>query len=236
MPSTARTGKAGNLSDSTEMMIAALAHEIKNPLNSMKGAGQYLYNKYGDIADIKEFTGIIISEIERLDRYLNEFLSFSRGVKLRLKAVNLANLITGIVMTVKHGFPCEIAVDIKGRIPDILADAEQLRQVFVNLLSNAKDALAGKDIVSPAVKISARAAGRKVHISVSDNGSGMTGQVMKNIFIPFYSTKESGIGIGLAISKSIVEKHGGKIKVRSSPGKGSEFTLILPVLTEEDNG
>jgi signal transduction histidine kinase len=224
-----RVQKAVNPADSTEMMIAALAHEIKNPLNSMKGAGQYLYNKYGNIADIKEFTGIIISEIERLDRYLNEFLSFSRGIKLRLKTTNIATLITGIVMTVKHSFPCEISVTANGHVPDISVDAEQLRQVLVNLLSNAKDALFEGNSVRPRVDITARADNRNVYISVIDNGAGMTGQVMKNIFVPFYTTKDSGIGIGLAISKTIIEKHGGKIKVRSTPGKGSEFILVLPV-------
>jgi signal transduction histidine kinase len=219
---------AGALAASTETMIAALAHEIKNPLNAMKGASQYLHNKYIDTADIKEFTGIILAEIDRLDRYLNEFLSFSRGMKLKLRTVNVENFVTGMVMTVKHSFPCEIKIEMEYGMPDVEMDPEQIRQVLVNLLSNAKDAVSGDINRLPQVKIKAGIYKKNLHVSVIDNGSGMEAGVIKQIFNPFFTTKETGIGIGLTISKTIVEKHGGRIEVSSRPGRGTEFTIIIP--------
>jgi two-component system sensor histidine kinase HydH len=212
----------------TERMVAALAHEIKNPLNSMKGASQYLHDMYHDKKDIFEFTGIIIEEINRLERYLNEFISFSRGMNLRLKLTNLTTFITGIIMIVKHSFPTEIKLTVKkSGIPDIYIDPEQLRQVMVNFFSNAKDALEG--VKDPEAEVILNHAGKNALITLRDNGKGISKKDIKHIFLPFYTTKESGLGIGLAISKTIVSKHGGRITVKSAENKGSEFTISIPV-------
>ncbi len=218
----------------TERMVAALAHEIKNPLNSMKGASQYLFDTYKENNDIREFTGIIIEEINRLERYLNEFISFSRGMTLKLKATNLESFVTGMIMITKHGFPAEIKVTIKKKdIPEVYIDPEQMRQVMVNFFSNAKDALSG--ITDPRAEVIINADKKHAYISLKDNGKGMTKKEMKSVFVPFYTTKESGLGIGLAISKSIVSKHGGRITVKSAPGKGSEFTIIIPLEKRQKN-
>jgi signal transduction histidine kinase len=209
-------------------MVAALAHEIKNPLNSMKGAGQYLHDKYREKDDIVEFTGIIIDEINRLERYLNEFLSFSRGINLKLKLTNLESYIKCIVMTVKHSFPVDIKIMVEGsKVPDVYIDPEQMRQVLVNFFSNAKDALSG--VKHPKAEIIISAGSKYAYIALRDNGRGISRKDLKYIFDPFYTTKETGIGIGLAISKSIVSKHGGKIMVKSVKNKGTEFIIAIPV-------
>lgn len=210
-----------------QTMIAGLAHEIKNPLNSIKGASEYLNKKYSDIEDVYEFTKIIIEEIERLDKYINEFLSFSRGVKIKPKKVNIYNFLSGIVMTVKHSFPTEIKIYDYSEIKYAYLDPEQMRQVFVNLLSNSKDAL--KDTSSPEVKIVIKNDKRNIYISVIDNGHGIDSNYIKDIFLPFFTTKENGLGLGLTICKSIVEKHKGKISVKSELNKGCEFTIQLPI-------
>ena len=218
-----------SLAEYTEKMVAALAHEIRNPLNSMKGAAEFLSEKYAGTAEVKEFSGIILSEIKRVENYLNEFLSFSRGVKLKLGPVNLKNFITGIIMTVKHGFPYEIGVDADKADCDVELDSEQIRQVLVNLLSNARDAVREALPAEPLVVVSACLRGKKVLLTVKDNGSGMKPGVKKNIFVPFFTTREDGMGIGLSVCRSVVQRHKGRIKIKTKPGAGSSFTVELPL-------
>lgn len=214
--------------DSKETMIAAVAHEIKNPLNSIKGANQYLHDKYKSTQDIYEFTGIVVEEINRLERYLNEFLSFSRGVKPHMKKHDIQSFATGILMITKHNFPYGIKIiSEKPKLPDVYMDAEQMKQVMVNLLNNAKDATRGKS--SPRVEIRLSNDENYVYIRVADNGCGISRKDLSRISTPFFTTKKEGMGIGLAISRSIVKKHGGDLSIESKLNKGSVFTISIPV-------
>jgi len=208
-------------------MVAAIAHEIKNPLNAIKGASQYLFDKYDEMREIKEFTGIIIQESDRLEGYLNEFLSFARGSKPNIKPQNLYNFITGVIMTIKHTVPYTIRV-VPESDPGFIVgmDAEQLRQVLVNLLNNAKDAVSGRK--HPEVSISIVSVRGHVLIKIKDNGCGIPAGTIKKVFDAFYTTKKEGLGIGLAISRTIVRKHGGSITVKSIRDKWTEFIIKLP--------
>jgi signal transduction histidine kinase len=213
--------------DITESMVASLAHEIKNPLNSMKGATEYLHENYKNKKEIREFTGIILDEINRLDRYLNEFMSFSRGIKLRLKKSDIKSLVEGILMLAKHSLHAPVKIKaLKDNIPEIYIDPEQIRQVIVNLLTNSNDAVA--DSKNPEIEILLDYDAHHVYISVQDNGTGMEQEEISKIFTPFFTTKKTGMGIGLNVSRSIITKHGGEISVKSEKGKGSSFTIILP--------
>jgi len=221
-----KSKKTAGKADPTETMVAALAHEIKNPLNSMMGASQYIYNKYSNKKDIKEFIKIIIDEIERLDRYLNEFLSFSRGITLNLKESDIINFLTGVIMLTKHSFPCEIKIiKLKEDIPVVYIDHEKVVQVMINLLSNSKDAV--KETPSPSVDILVDYNKNFLYITVRDNGHGIDSSDIKKVFDPFFTNKNEGIGIGLTVCKSIVKKHGGKITASSIKGKGSEFKFSI---------
>ncbi|MBN2753266.1 MAG: HAMP domain-containing histidine kinase [Candidatus Goldbacteria bacterium] len=214
--------------DSKETMIAAVAHEIKNPLNSIKGANQYLHDKYKSTQDIYEFTGIVVEEINRLERYLNEFLSFSRGVKPHMKKHDIQSFATGILMITKHNFPYGIKIiSEKPKLPGVYMDAEQMKQVMVNLLNNAKDATKGKS--SPRVEIRLSGDDNYIYIKVADNGCGISKKDLSRISTPFFTTKKEGMGIGLAISRSIVKKHGGDLSIESKLNKGSVFTISIPV-------
>jgi signal transduction histidine kinase len=216
--------------DRTERMVAALAHEIRNPLNSMKGASQYLHDKYSGTPEIGEFTSIIISEINRLESYLNEFLNFSRGIKLKLRQTDIEIYLNGIVMIVKHGFPSEIKIiKKKTSFPKIMIDQEQFRQVFVNLFSNARDAL--KCTLDPVCQVILDSDKKNMLLTVRDNGCGIPAGKLNQIFTPFYTTKDNGLGIGLSISRSIAVRHGGKISAKSAPGRGSAFMISLPFHT-----
>ncbi len=210
--------------DQRATMVAALAHEIKNPLNSIKGAGQYIHDRYGEIEDIREFSGIIIQEIERLERYLNEFLSFSRGVSLRLKKTRPESYIYGVIMLTKHSMPCGVVVKTGGKkIPEVYIDHEQIMQVMLNLLSNAADALCENR--KPRIEILVSYDKKYVYITVKDNGRGIPRGKVNKVLAPFYTDKEEGLGIGLSISNAIIKRHGGEIKIKSSVKKGTEVTF-----------
>lgn len=213
--------------DSKEAMVAALAHEIKNPLNSIKGANKFLHDKHKNDSQIAEFTTIIGDEVERLEKYLREFMSFSRGINLRIKKVNLHTFVTGVVMTVKHGFENEIQVanPVK-KLPPVSIDQEQMRQVLVNLLNNAKAAIKNAD--NPRVVIELDHDQSSVSMVVKDNGKGIDKKDLEKIFTPFYTTGKEGLGLGLSICRAIVRRHGGAIEVKSEKGRGSVFIVRLP--------
>lgn len=221
--------------DRTERMVAALAHEIRTPLNSMKGASQYLYDTYRETPEIREFTGIIIDEINRLESYLNEFLSFSRGTKLKLRLTDFESYLNGIIMIVKHSFPTDIRiVRKKDSFPAVMIDQEQLRQVLVNLFSNAKDALEGA--ATPVCEVILDSCKKHLIVTIKDNGCGIPARELKDIFVPFFTTKDTGLGIGLSISKSIIARHGGRISVKSKLGEGAAFTMEIPFGKGKRNG
>ena len=176
--------------------------------------------------DSKEFMKIIIDEIDRLDRYLNEFLSFSRGTELKLKKTNILNYLAGVVMVSKHSFPCEIKiVPKKSTMPTIYIDHEQLMQVIINLFSNSKDAI--ENTKNPKIEIIVDYDNHYLYITIKDNGIGITKTNQQRIFMPFYTGKETGIGIGLTICKTIIKKHKGAIKVKSAPNMGASFTISV---------
>ena len=170
MKSIDRRGREpeGENTEVKEAMVAAVAHEIKNPLNAIKGANRYLNVKYADNEDIKEFTQIVIDEINRLEKHLNEFMSFSRGVKLRLKNEDIYSLVTGVIMLVKHNFDEPITLTVKnGGIPPVYADSEQMKQVLVNLFNNAKEACEGLEKALIEVIISSDES--RVTVEIKDN-------------------------------------------------------------------
>ncbi len=216
-----------------ESMIAALAHEIKNPLNSIKGANKFLHDKYKSNREILEFTGLIENEILRLERYLNEFMSFSRGIKLKLKTIDMESYLKGIVMMAKYGFKGEIKViKKKEKFPSVMIDPELFRQVIDNLIINAKDALNEKD--NPEIKIIINYDKKFFLIEIYDNGCGISKENLKKIFMPFYTTKTNGLGIGLSICNAIIRKHGGCIKADSIKNRWTKFSIKIPYIKRCD--
>ncbi len=210
-----------------ESMIAALAHEIKNPLNSIKGANKFLHDKYKSNREIREFTGLIENEILRLERYLNEFMNFSRGIKLKLKPVDIESYLKGIAMMAKYGFEGEIKIiKKKEKFPSVMLDPELFRQVIDNLILNAKDALNKKD--NSEIKIIINYDKKYFLIEIYDNGCGIPKKNFKKIFLPFYTTKANGLGIGLSICNAIIKKHGGYIKVASIVNRWTKFIIKIP--------
>ena len=236
-------------------MAAGLAHEVKNPLGAIKGAAQLLEEVTGSAKEpdptMAEFLGIILEETDRLNRVVGSFLDYARphaGNPVPLD-INAAVRRTLQILSSKKSDDVEIRLDLAERLPRASIDPEKLRQVLMNLVQNAGQAMngQGKVTISTSSRKASRAAswitappttnsGRLpleeqvevVEISVADTGPGINNKVLKNLFVPFFTTKEKGTGLGLAISQSIVQNAGGSIQVQSQPGSGTKFTITLP--------
>jgi signal transduction histidine kinase len=217
-------------------LSAGVAHEIRNPLNAMKGAIVYLQRRRQEDPLAMEYTGIILEEIERLNRFVSEFLSFARQPKPALTWVNLNGLIQSVLNLYAEEFRqkhIDIALNLDPALPDLALDPQQLEQVLINLLVNAIHAMPeGGDL-----KITT-AIGRAGHgtdntttalIWIADTGSGITETQLDSIFEPFFSTKASGTGLGLPISRGIIEAHRGCLRVSSTTGRGTTIQLALPI-------
>jgi signal transduction histidine kinase len=224
-------------------MAAGLAHEVKNPLGAIKGAAQLLNDprQGAPISAVEqEFVGIILEEVERLDRVVGSVLDYARPSKGEQGPVDLNAVVrrTITVLASDRAEECEIVTDLVDALPPVRADAEQLRQVLINLVRNAIQAMGGRGTVkvrtalhatgSPPVG-AAGVTGDWVEVSVRDSGPGIAPQVLRNLFVPFFTTKDRGTGLGLAISQRMVEEMGGRIQVVSHLGDGATFTVLLPV-------
>ena len=237
-------------------MAAGLAHEVKNPLGAIKGAAQLLEELAVGARDqdgsIKEFLGIILEETDRLNRVVGSFLDYARphaGNPVPLD-INAAVRRTVQILSSHQTDGLEIRLELADSLPRASIDPEKLRQVLLNLVQNAVQAMDGRGRVT--ISTAHRRASRTwvaapssdragavrdgdaelVEVAVHDTGPGISQKVLKNLFVPFFTTKEQGTGLGLAISQSIVQNAGGSIHVQSQAGMGTKFTITLPAADE----
>ena len=233
-------------------MAAGLAHEIRNPLGAIKGAAQYLDpSKLGE--GDAEILQIIVEEVNRLDGVVTQFLDYSRpfpgpGVADKFQPTDLNDVLWRTVKLIESSLPKGVGLELEltPDLPRVLADAEQLKQVFINLALNAVQAMpdGGRLKVRtrrPHAPIelglsdsTPRYAPDQVEVRFADTGAGIPEDTLDRIFIPFYTTKSNGTGLGLAISQRIVKGHGGTIEVQSRLGEGTEFILRFPSATALD--
>ena len=224
-------------------MAAGLAHEIRNPLGAIKGAAQLLEPTSSDAnpSESHEFLSIIIEEANRLNKVVSQFLDYARPYRGELNPLDVNEVVRKTAQlitpeTVAGGTPVEVGLTLGENLPRARADAEQLRQVFLNLAINAVQAMpqGGKLTISTSLRKGGRrgAPAQFLEVRFRDTGNGIDQTNLKNLFIPFFTTKEKGTGLGLPISQRIIENHGGLIEVRSRIGVGSSFTVVLPAVDE----
>lgn len=212
-------------------MAAGLAHEVKNPLGVIKGAAQLLSDPNAHAVDENgiEFLGIIVEEVERLDRVVTSVLDYGRPSSGNPGPVDASAVVkrTLQVLEADPEDPCEIKASFTANLPLVQIDPEQLRQVLINLLRNAVQAGSHAVVVETRHR-ALSGAEQGVEICVRDDGAGIAPATLKSLFIPFFTTKERGTGLGLAISQRVVERAGGRIDVSSQLGKGTTFSIVLP--------
>ncbi len=219
-------------------MAAGLAHEIRNPLGAIKGAAQMMDGNPEEPAH-KELLGIIQEEVERLNNVVGSFLDYARPYRGNPVALDVTQAVERTAQLLRNGLPAtlDLRVELPPSLPQVRIDPEHLRQVLLNLVRNAVEAMKGVGVVTVTAACRARAPAARgaegdapelVEINVRDAGPGIDPSVQRNLFIPFFTTKASGTGLGLAICQRLVESAGGRITVRSSP-TGTIFTVALPV-------
>lgn len=215
---------------STGSLAAGVAHEIRNPLSVIGMSVQYLHSKFGEDDPRREYTKAVIDKVERLDRVTKELIDFSRPRELNLQTRDLHrslnNVLTLSEAKCKHQ-RVKIIKRYAKNIPPVVMDEELVEQVFLNLVSNALEAMprGGKLLVST----SHLPEEGKIAIEFRDTGRGISSKEKKYIFDPFYSTKTNGTGLGLSISQRIIDDHRGSTEVKSRKGRGTTFTIVLPV-------
>ncbi len=204
-----------------------LAHEIKNPLTPIQLTVQEMVDQYSESDEsyrqlLTECHQIVNEEIENLRKLVNEFSAFGRLPELQKERGNLNTLINDIIKLYPHlAFQQDLAEDM----PVFSFDDDRIRRVLINLIENA--AQAGGD--KTPIELSSRRIERFAEVSVKDSGSGIPPAVQRQIFQPYFSTKPDGVGLGLAITRKMIEEHGGEIRVNSVSGQGSIFTFKLPI-------
>jgi signal transduction histidine kinase len=204
-------------------LSAGLAHELRNPLGSIRGSAELLERSVGgeDNAVARELAGIISEEVDRTNSLVTRFLDFARPLEPRREPTDITQVID---RAARHA-RVEIIRNYSPDVPPLPIDPGLIEQVFINLLSNAAQASAP----NAPITVVTRVVGKEAEISVIDRGCGIPSDKLETIFNPFVTTRQNGVGLGLAIVAKIVDGHGGRIEVDSQPGKGSTFRLCLPV-------
>jgi signal transduction histidine kinase/putative methionine-R-sulfoxide reductase with GAF domain len=219
-------------------MAARIAHEIKNPLTAIGGFARRIASPRarGGARSLKRYAQIILKEVQRLERIINETLYFSREMVPAFRTVNLNTEIHDVLSMFREELEearITVVVDLSPDLPSISADPDQIRQVVWNLVSNAIQAVGGSGILTAATHLADPAEGIGVVLEVSDTGGGIPHDVVHNIFNPFFTTKAKGTGLGLPIVHAIVEKHGGTIHLDNREGTGVAFSIFLPLIPKD---
>ncbi|GAB7026982.1 two-component system sensor histidine kinase NtrB [Geotalea toluenoxydans] len=213
-------------------LSATLAHEIRNPLGSIKGTTEILKDSFAPGEKKYEFLEILLKEADRLNRVVENFLGLASPVRVEQNRCDIMLELRELVeFTTAEALSMGVKVRLEpAEIPPIKGDTEKLRQVFLNLLMNALQATGngGEVVISAVGPLHTSENQPVIELSFADNGQGIDQEMLEQIFQPFFTTKKRGTGLGLAITQKIVESHGGTIRVTSTKGKGTTFTVTLP--------
>jgi signal transduction histidine kinase len=215
-------------------MAATVAHEVRNPLTSVRGFAQRILRRATDLQDqrIMDYTAIIMEEVDRLNRIMKDVLDYGREVRPRISLGNLNDTITEVLSLVGDELSqnqIALLLDLDPNLPPIPHDASMIRNVLLNLTQNAIHAMAG----GGALMVKTQDRGTVVRLRLADTGLGMTAEMLRRIWTPFYTTKIHGSGLGLPVVQKVIDAHYGKIIVRSKPGRGTIFDIQLPKQSPE---
>jgi two-component system, NtrC family, sensor histidine kinase HydH len=208
-------------------MAAGVAHELRNPLSSIKGLALVLQSKFSSENHDRETANIMVQEVERLNRSISELLDYARPQKLQKDEVDLHVLLHKAVslLTIDaEAAGVEMVTDFPETLPMIYADEDKLNQVFLNLFLNSIQAMDDGGTLSVST---AQSAGT-IKIIVTDTGCGIASENLKRVFDPYFTTKPEGTGLGMAMSAKIVEEHGGTITFESFEGQGTSVVVEIP--------
>ncbi|MBM6618793.1 PAS domain-containing sensor histidine kinase [Bacillus suaedaesalsae] len=207
-------------------LAAAVAHEIRNPLTSIKGFIQLFHASNESCSP--EYTGLVLDELKRVEEIISEFLTMAKPHQEVMKQINISAVVTQVVQLLKTQALLdnkEIILEIYDRLPLVIGDSSLLKQVFINIIQNALEASKADGYVQVLV----HSHDDEIAIIIRDQGIGISKERLLKLGEPFYSTKEKGTGLGLMTCYRIIEQHNGKIKIQSEEGEGTTVTIFLPM-------
>ncbi len=210
-------------------MAAGIAHEIRNPLTSLQLFVQMMAERFDDHEFRAKFSQVVPPEIERLNKIVSGLVSFAKPSKLIREPSQINDILDKTVMLSEISFKKLNVKVVKefGEVPKVMADSQQMMQIFLNLIKNGAESMSEGGTLT--VKTYFNDITGKVAVDITDTGIGISEETLKKLFSPFFTTKEGGTGLGLAITRRIIEEHQGEIKVKSEVGHGTTFTVELPV-------
>jgi len=223
-------------------MAIGLAHEIRNPLSAIRGAAQLMQRELGDEARWGEYTSVLLKEVTRVNSIIEMLLDVGRPVTLRVVPLNVHQLLERVALLLEEEAASRRITFVRRydpSLPPILADEDRIMQVFHNLVRNAIEAMPGGGRLTLVTRLSMNPLFAKVdlgqgqrsmaEIQIADEGVGIPEATRAKLFTPFFTTKERGLGLGLALCHRIVDEHGGAIQVTSEPGRGTAMSCFLPI-------
>lgn len=223
-------------------IAAGIAHEVKNPLGGIRGAAELLARKIEDERS-KRAADLIVREVDRITALVEDLMVFARGESLKSEPVNIHRMLDSVLDLLSMD-PLAFAVEAKRifdpSIPELIGDGDRLTQVFLNVARNALQAMEGREAsvltITTRMALEHRLAGRSgrggvptVEIAFSDNGPGISREILGQLDTPFFTTKARGTGLGLAVSRHWVARHGGTLQIESEDGKGARVVVHLPL-------
>jgi signal transduction histidine kinase len=216
---------------SLEDLSASIAHEIRNPVTAAKSLVQQLGEDSASSENV-EYARVALEELDRVERSISHLLRYARDEEIRFESFEMAEVVASAVESFRDRVDLQqvelvVQLDTRGRMR---GDPEKLRRVLLNLVANSLDALEQSQTPLPRLEVTAgeNLAGNEVWVRVRDNGGGIHEEVLDKVFSPFFTTKEKGTGLGLALAKKVVDAHGGTLEVDSTTETGTGFLLTLP--------
>jgi signal transduction histidine kinase len=216
---------------SLEDLSASIAHEIRNPITAAKSLVQQLGEDPGSAENV-EYAGLALSELDRVERSISHLLRYARDEEPRFESLELRSVALAAVEGIRDraassGIDLHVDFDRPG---ELRGDPEKLRRVIENLIANAVDALVESQAITPRIQVlgGENLAGTEVWLRIIDNGPGIAAEDRERIWSPFFTTREKGTGLGLALSRKTIEAHGGRIELVSDAQRGTEFVIAFP--------
>jgi signal transduction histidine kinase len=218
-------------------LAAGVAHSIRNPLTSVNMRLFSLKRSLAMSDSQREDFQVIAEEIRHIDTIVRNFLEFSRPPKLKMQRVSPSDVVDNALVLLRHrleSYGVDVKLSREGKLPEIWADPDQLKEVLVNLVLNACEVMVGGGVITIREEAGGDSSlGPAVVIRVSDNGPGIPESVQDKVFQPFFSTKEEGTGLGLSIATRIIQEHGGRLALESKKNEGAMFIITLPLTCKE---
>jgi two-component system sensor histidine kinase HydH len=209
-------------------LAAGIAHEIRNPLSSIRGFAQYFQGKFEPETKDVKYAKAMVDEIDRLNRIIEALLDFARPAEPKLSPYSIEDVLNhalGLMQADIDLKEVRLTKNVQSGIPEVMIDRDQMIQAILNILLNAVEAVNKRGEIT----VSASTEADNLKITISDTGSGIPEEDLPKVFDPFFTSRKSGTGLGLAIVHKIVENHNGEILVKSEVGRGTTFTILLPL-------